>query len=257
MPRRSGSYKIIDRIGLFFVFVFMISVVMSCEETCYDGKLNNGEEMVDCGGPCVKCDTTGGTCFDGLQNQGEEGVDCGGPCNACITDTSILSPDFICNGTGGSSYLPLSIGSYWIYAMPSGQWLQLEISEETQMGNGQDYFHMITTGAFGTIHDYYREENGQTYRWNNALSAEEVFLPSNPSVGLQWSTAASDSIVISDVTASLNSQNGCSYDDLMKVIAYSSDTVGNVSTTTRLFKRGLGMVQLVEVQAYLDSAVVY
>jgi len=23
------------------------------------------------------------TCFDGIQNQGEEGIDCGGPCNAC------------------------------------------------------------------------------------------------------------------------------------------------------------------------------
>ena len=28
------------------------------------------------------------SCFDGIQNQGEEGVDCGGPCQPCVTTTS-------------------------------------------------------------------------------------------------------------------------------------------------------------------------
>jgi len=45
--------------------------------TCYDGFKNNGEEQVDCGGPCEACYT----CYDGVQNQGEAGVDCGGPCD--------------------------------------------------------------------------------------------------------------------------------------------------------------------------------
>ena len=30
---------------------------------------------------CLSCAEA--TCFDGIQNQGEEGVDCGGPCPAC------------------------------------------------------------------------------------------------------------------------------------------------------------------------------
>ena len=29
-----------------------------------------------------------GTCFDRIQNQGEQGVDCGGPCKACEIDCS-------------------------------------------------------------------------------------------------------------------------------------------------------------------------
>lgn len=49
--------------------------------TCDDGIQNQGEEGVDCGGPCAPCET----CSDGIQNQGEEGVDCGGPCPACPT----------------------------------------------------------------------------------------------------------------------------------------------------------------------------
>ncbi len=50
-------------------------------ETCDDGIQNQGEEGIDCGGPCAPCIT----CFDGIQNQGEEGIDCGGPCPACGT----------------------------------------------------------------------------------------------------------------------------------------------------------------------------
>lgn len=47
-------------------------------ETCADGVLNQGEENVDCGGPCAACPN----CSDGIRNQGEQGFDCGGPCAA-------------------------------------------------------------------------------------------------------------------------------------------------------------------------------
>ncbi len=49
------------------------------DPTCDDGIQNQGEEGVDCGGPCAAVCPT---CNDGEQNQGEEGVDCGGPCAA-------------------------------------------------------------------------------------------------------------------------------------------------------------------------------
>jgi hypothetical protein len=47
--------------------------------SCSDHLKNQGEEAVDCGGPCAPC----GNCLDGIQNQGEEAVDCGGPCAPC------------------------------------------------------------------------------------------------------------------------------------------------------------------------------
>ncbi|MEM0231202.1 MAG: hypothetical protein QXJ50_03470 [Candidatus Woesearchaeota archaeon] len=73
------------------------------EPSCYDLVKNNGEEGVDCGGPCPSCPSCsdlikngletgvdcGGlcapcpNCSDGIQNQGETGVDCGGPCQPC------------------------------------------------------------------------------------------------------------------------------------------------------------------------------
>ena len=49
---------------------------------CYDGILNNGEELVDCGGPiCQPCDP----CENGVWDQllGETWVDCGGECAPC------------------------------------------------------------------------------------------------------------------------------------------------------------------------------
>lgn len=50
------------------------------QASCADGIQNQGEEGVDCGGPCLRdC----ASCYDDIQNQGEEGVDCGGPCSSC------------------------------------------------------------------------------------------------------------------------------------------------------------------------------
>lgn len=249
-PRSHG--RIIDLCLFGMILIFMASAFSSCEETCYDDKLNQDEEAIDCGGVCVPCDTTDGTCFDGIQNQGEEGVDCGGPCSECVTDSTILSPDFICVGTGGSSYFPLSDGSYWIYEMPNNQWFQLEVMEQVEQSNGETYTRVLTTGAFGTINDHFREEGGQVYKWNSALAAEEVYIPANPAPGMQWTTAATDSIVIESISASLNSQNGCSYENLLEVVSYSG---GNGASS--YYKQGLGLVELSSSQAYLDSAVVY
>jgi len=49
--------------------------------TCYDKIKNNGEDEVDCGGPCPSC----WTCYDGIKNQDEDGIDCGGSCKECAT----------------------------------------------------------------------------------------------------------------------------------------------------------------------------
>ncbi|MBD3203453.1 hypothetical protein GF327_04105 [Candidatus Woesearchaeota archaeon] len=66
--------------------------------TCNDNEKNQGEEDVDCGGPCRPCPT----CDDGLKNQGETGIDCGGPCDACPTCfDGILNQDEVEIDCGG------------------------------------------------------------------------------------------------------------------------------------------------------------
>jgi len=59
--------------------------IPSGSASCSDGLHNQGEEGIDCGGPCpVSCPT----CIDGKKNHGEESVDCGGPCRACSGNVS-------------------------------------------------------------------------------------------------------------------------------------------------------------------------
>lgn len=52
------------------------------EDFCHDGKRNNGETGIDCGGMCDECPPPP-SCEDGEKNQDETGVDCGGTCDAC------------------------------------------------------------------------------------------------------------------------------------------------------------------------------
>ena len=54
-------------------------------ENCYDEILNNGEELIDCGGPiCDPCDPCENEEWDPLL--GEQWVDCGGSCEPCATN---------------------------------------------------------------------------------------------------------------------------------------------------------------------------
>ena len=39
------------------------------------------------------------TCFDGIQNQGEEDVDCGGPCKPCVTTTTTIATTTVTTST--------------------------------------------------------------------------------------------------------------------------------------------------------------
>ena len=52
------------------------------EDPCQNGKLDEGEAGIDCGGVCeMPCPN----CSDGIKNQGEDDIDCGGPCPDCPT----------------------------------------------------------------------------------------------------------------------------------------------------------------------------
>ena len=68
---------------------------------CFDGILNNNEQMVDCGGPCEECDHCTDSIFQ--PDLGETCLDCGGecgacdPCNNCIQDGDEVGID--CGGS--------------------------------------------------------------------------------------------------------------------------------------------------------------
>ncbi len=69
-----------------YLIAGMLIMFASCAEkidntgTCSDGRMNQGEQGIDCGGPCPGICVS---CGDGIKNQGETAVDCGGPCDPC------------------------------------------------------------------------------------------------------------------------------------------------------------------------------
>jgi hypothetical protein len=103
--------KIRNYIFIFFVAFSTTFFLASClnEENkippnCYDGLLNNGEEKIDCGGPCEECDH----CENGLWDpeRGETWRDCGGRCPECPTCANgILDPGEAAIDCGGDPNL--------------------------------------------------------------------------------------------------------------------------------------------------------
>jgi hypothetical protein len=76
-----------------------------CDElsSCVDGIQNQGEDDIDCGGPCVPCPT----CEDGIQNGDEEGIDCGGACEPCATcEDGVQNGDEEGIDCGGTACVP-------------------------------------------------------------------------------------------------------------------------------------------------------
>jgi hypothetical protein len=59
------------------------------QATCDDGILNQGEERIDCGGPCPACEcTSDGDCSDGAFCNGSESCDAYGECQAGVAPCS-------------------------------------------------------------------------------------------------------------------------------------------------------------------------
>ncbi|MCB0760768.1 MAG: hypothetical protein KDC12_04530 [Flavobacteriales bacterium] len=77
--------KFFSGVFTLLMFSFMLTSCLNDDNlippNCYDGEQNNGEEEIDCGGPCPACDP----CLNGLWNpeNGETWVDCGGECGEC------------------------------------------------------------------------------------------------------------------------------------------------------------------------------
>lgn len=60
-------------------------------DLCRDGVLGQGEEAVDCGGPCAPCEDK---CVDKVRSGSETDVDCGGACGPCEDGRGcIVGPD--------------------------------------------------------------------------------------------------------------------------------------------------------------------
>lgn len=256
-----------NRFGIGFPIIILSigvcsALLHSCEQTCYDGELNQNEVAVDCGGDCVPCDSTSTipeepTCFDGIQNQDETDVDCGGICLPCSGDTTSTNSQ-LCTGNGSSSMLPLSVGNYWRYAVIGGSPFTLSITG-TQTLNGNDYFRMETGGSFGPAVDFYREDgSGNIYHLQadagGAPNGNE-FLYYGGIAGWPVVAIGLDSIAVINNDTTL-SQAGCTYTGAKLLYEYNVNSL----QVARIMESGIGVVQFnfvgIGSTAYLDSIAV-
>lgn len=103
------------RFGLWYTIIFGLAVSSCNNESCADGKQNQNETGLDCGGACEPC----ATCSDGILNQDEVAVDCGGGCDPC----PINYPETGTYGTNilNENVLTLAAGDYSLRAeVPQG-----------------------------------------------------------------------------------------------------------------------------------------
>jgi len=96
IPQNPDGYLIVDETGVDCDNNFATSCPDCPIPTCFDGILNQGEEGIDCGGPCPNACDPSPVCGNGIQDGAETGIDCDDdpttPCPPCATcDDGILN----------------------------------------------------------------------------------------------------------------------------------------------------------------------
>lgn len=184
---------------------YTVSISGAPAPTCSDGIQNQGEEAVDCGGPCPACPT----CSDGIQNQNETGIDCGGACPACpIGDSTILLASYFETGwdnwiDGGPDVARVSGPNAWegqysieladnsgaqsamttpVFDLSSAVGLQINFHfKAVSMESGEDFWvqYKNGSGAWTTIGSFVAGSNFNNGSFYSATVTVPNFIPTS------------------------------------------------------------------------------
>ena len=138
-----------------YFLIILLAALSSCSKTidntgtCTDGVRNQGEQGIDCGGPCPG---TCANCADGIMNQGETSVDCGGPCDPCYPSlrSRVNNVEWI-STSRNAQQTPTGIRIFG-----TGQLQNLTLWYNGSMTKGTTFSGNGFTGEF-------RDENGNLY----------------------------------------------------------------------------------------------
>jgi hypothetical protein len=130
--------------------LFSCSKTIDNTGTCSDGRQNQGEQGIDCGGPCAnQCPT----CADGIMNQGETAVDCGGPCDPCYARLSAQLNGIPWSSTSRNAFLA-GPGTIRMYGTD-------QLHNITLLYSGPFTKGTVSTGTDFTLE--LRDENGNLF----------------------------------------------------------------------------------------------
>ena len=205
------------------------------EESCTDGKLNQNEAGIDCGGVCSAC----ATCADGIRNQDETGVDCGGTCPNVCSIISNRQSYTTANSGIPSDYIAdvLEVGSaIWVAtdhgvgALANGNWtvytaanssLPSDNVTDLMLGNDGSIW-MATSGGVARLNagnwTIYNSSTGapaaldasiklaQSLNWTIVVSQSQGFLIYDTFTWTHYTTGANGMNSIVDVAAGPNQE---------------------------------------------------
>ncbi len=174
----------------FLPVLSLMILMVSCSKTidntgtCSDGVKNQGEQGIDCGGPCQNACPS---CSDGIRNQDETAVDCGGACDPCYPRFSAIINDTLWYATSRNAFISAP-GTLRIYGTNQMQNLTLYYSGPFAEG-------IVSTGT--QFQAEFRDENGNLYT-------------STPGGSISFSTFDTTSRTVSGIFSCdvLNTQNG-------------------------------------------------
>jgi hypothetical protein len=165
--------------------ILLFFVITSCSETidntgtCSDGVKNQGEQGIDCGGPCPGACPS---CADGIMNQGETAVDCGGPCDPCYPRLSAKIDGVEWSATSRNAFLSAP-GTIRIYGTNTQSNFTLYYSGVFEPG---------TENAGAAFRAEYRNANGDLYTSTSGSISFSTFDTVSKSVSGTFQFVAND-----------------------------------------------------------------
>ena len=139
------------------LFTLIASLIfISCSKTidntgtCSDGKQNQGEQGIDCGGPCPAICPS---CADGIMNQNETAVDCGGDCDPCYPRLSAKVDTIQWNSTSRNAFIS---GPGILRIFGTDQFKSFTLYYSGPFASGTTETGVLFTGEL-------RDENGTLY----------------------------------------------------------------------------------------------
>jgi len=177
------------------------------------------------------------SCSDNIKNQGEEDIDCGGPCPAC--------PVLLCDGNGENTFMPVQVGYQWYYSTTNNMGYYRYTCNSLTTINDLEYYKVsvVWITSSPNYHYYRQATNGDIYiieDYDKLYDEERLLIPNDPVVGFTWDdpNVAGRSYEVTAIDATYEN-NQCSYTDLVTISEYTNKK----SVYVYYFKRGLGLVK--------------
>jgi hypothetical protein len=158
------------------------------------------------------------SCSDGKQNQGETKVDCGGPCPPCPVNT-------LCDGNGSATFWPLSMGNTWFLDGMFSNDVEIDVVDTTTMNSNLYYEIEENLGA-----TYYLRAaaNGDIMIYKPSDNTEHLFIPAAPTVDQEWNYPISfytkRKVISTNATVTTGS---CTYTGLVQIQVFTSTSSGS------------------------------